>query len=201
MSNRNTLIIACKTDNVELFELYVADHQEKVDYDFLDEDGCSPLHYAIRHNSYRIVEKLLTSPLIDVLQKSKYGTDCLTIALASDETSSEIVKLLIKNDRDFQLVNQCMDFHAFHAMKFDKLQTMIETLKTRSCEVFQTINISALIEPFIRDWDPEKFAYFLENIKFFANNDRLPKGILNYLISLLFNHLMVYCSTTWFIRR
>lgn len=46
MSDRNSLLIACKAGDEKLLEEYIAKHQDRNDYVFLDEDGFSPLHLS-----------------------------------------------------------------------------------------------------------------------------------------------------------
>lgn len=192
MSNRNDLIVACRTNDVEVLEKFVAEHKESDDYIILDERGYSPLHNAISYNSYQIVEKLLKNELVDVLQKTRTGFDCLTIAMLSTNATSDMVKLLVDNDEDFLLVDQCMEFVVVLAVKFDdKLRTMVGALKTRNYTIPQHIESYRIAVAITINGDPEKFHYFLfENIKLVANDEKRVKKILRHTsIALYLCHL------------
>lgn len=172
MSNRNTLLIACESDEVTLLEEYIAEHQESNDYNFLYDDGLSPLHKAIEGNSYKVVERLLNSHLVDVLQKTAEELDCLTLAVRDDNTSIDIVKMLIEND--FQLADQCMSFPFVALMeKFnDKVRFVIEALKTRNHTLGNVEYVNAIGYFIINNCNQEKFRYFFfENSDFLTNNN------------------------------
>lgn len=179
MSDRNSLLIACKAGDEKLLEEYIAKHQDRNDYVFLDEDGFSPLHLAIFNNNYKIVEILLKTQLVDLQQKTSHGLDCLTLA---SETSDDLIKLLIENDLNFELVNQCIEYGSFLMKNLNELQLLVETLKSRNYTVSNTMELSKMMRTMrfiMLDCDPEKFRYFfLENMNFLTNNKQWAKQIL-----------------------
>lgn len=182
-----TLISACKTNNLELLKIYEARHQK----DLVDNNICGPKRYnplqtAIYYDSYRIVKYFLEIQLIehDCLQHS-YGEDCLSYALQSRKTSSDIVKLLILNDKTFRLVNRCLD-HGSQSLRGkldDKFQTFVETLKAQNYVIPKTINDHTIAVGVASECDPEKIHYFLENIKLFAIDEERERQIIKKIVT------------------
>lgn len=193
MSNRNSLIVACITGDLEMLEKHIAEHQDRDDYNFLNENGLSPLHVAIaiyiESNSHQIVKNLLNTQLVDQLQETSFGLNCLSLAVLLDEDSSDIIKLLLENDINFQLADQFIEHCIAFAEQFDnKLRTVIETLKSRNYTAPNTMNIRRIAAAIMRASDPEKFRYFiLENMNFITNDKQRAKEMLvlsNYALYL-----------------
>lgn len=124
---------------------------------------------------------MLKTQLVDLQQKTSHGLDCLTLA-GLLETSDDLIKLLIENDLNFELVNQCIEYGSFLMKNLNELQLLVETLKSRNYTVSNTMELSKMMRTMrfiMLDCDPEKFRYFfLENMNFLTNNKQWAKQIL-----------------------
>ena len=91
---------------------------------FQDENGYTPLHYAIQENKYELVIQLLDTGA-DFELPNKYGNTALIRAVASFRGDGRIIKLLLSKGADFNKKNNygvSAIEHARNVANYDVIQ-------------------------------------------------------------------------------
>ena len=116
------LIYAIKTEDMSLFEVILDTYPES-NFNFVDSEGKSPIHYAVSVGSFDMTKALLDKKVNPNILTYENNT-ALHEALSIEKPSIEICNLLIKYGADINLKNI-------------KGQTPLDLAKIKNISIFQ----------------------------------------------------------------
>lgn len=83
------LLFACRSDNLELLQSLVADHQQ-LNVNATNSSGSTPLHLAVKFLSTDVLPELLEEEVdVDLREKSREGDTPLHLACRMDKEDDE----------------------------------------------------------------------------------------------------------------
>lgn len=164
---QTNLLVACARGEYDFLEKYIRKYPQKRKYEVYDNHKWGPLHHAVASNSYDCVQLLLSSGLVNTLEKSFEGQTCLFVAVVRG-ASQAIIKLLLKSDA--KLFNEPNNENVYPIHKavmqnaLETVRTMIETLNEMRVPIVDKL-----------DWDMENSLFLAARAKNFQ--------ILDYLLT------------------
>ena len=136
--NEKYIFYLIKTNNIRLIDYYLSTRPKSI-FD-IDEDGNTPLMYAIYKNDYKIV-KLCIQYKSDVNYHNKQGISPLLLSFNNTDTNDglNIIKILIKYNANVdETINNIPLI--IYAMKFNNINAFFELLNANINVDHQTID-------------------------------------------------------------
>lgn len=146
---------ACERGDVAFLRKYIEEPRKREDFAVIDEYGFPPLHYAVSSRSYECVELLLSTNLIDVGLKSKYGGNALGGAIFNN--SCNIIRLLLESDPSFASITP--DFGHLDPdvdMYTEIMETIVGTLEKMRFPFANAFHVLNNITRNFRFWGDEE---------------------------------------------
>lgn len=169
-NQNHELLDACRRGDIEFLRKYV-EHKEKKDFAIFDENELGPLYWAVHSGSYECVELLISTKLIDVGVKTSYDRNALDCAIFKN--SCDMIRLLLKNDPNFDLITPTFGFLTQHEeMSTEVMQTIIDTLEDMR---FPFANAFEFLHNIVRNFD------------FSGDNEAKQIKIFERLVALVIN--------------
>lgn len=162
---QKNLLVACARGEYDFLEQYIRKYPQKRKYEVYDNHKWGPLHHAVASNSYDCVQLLLSSGLVDVLEKSFEGQTCLYVAVVRS-ASQAIIKLLLKSDAKLFYEPNNENVYPIHKAV---MQNALETVRT----MLETLNEMRVPISDKLDWDLENSLFLAARAKNFQMVDYL----------------------------